>query len=108
MRPGRFPVAISVCTGIMTTLYVGLGAAGYYSKGSGVAEIVIFSLGEGPAARFASGCILVQALSQCERRAGAGGGRSCLACSQFGRGLCSSALRRVPRRSQRAANLTQT
>lgn len=64
MRPARFPLAISVCTGIMTALYCTLGATGYQSKGSGVAEIVIFSLGDGPAARFAAGCILVQALSQ--------------------------------------------
>lgn len=64
MRPARFPVAISCCTAIMTALYVGLGATGYHSKGAGVAEIVIFSLGEGPAARFAAACILVQALSQ--------------------------------------------
>lgn len=91
MRPGRFPVAISVCTGIMTTLYVGLGAAGYYSKGSGVAEIVIFSLGEGPAARFASGCILVQALSQCERRAGAGGGGEAASHAVSLAGACAAA-----------------
>ncbi|GBF97031.1 amino acid transporter [Raphidocelis subcapitata] len=66
LRPARFPLAISACTGIMTALYVGLGATGYQSKGSAVSEIVIFSLGEGPAARVASACILVQALSQCE------------------------------------------
>ena len=51
----------------MTALYAGLGAAGYWSKGSNVAEIVIFSLGESAAGRVAAACILVQALSQCER-----------------------------------------
>jgi hypothetical protein len=60
----------------MTALYAGLGATGYQSKGSAVSEIVIFSLGEGPAGRVAAACILVQALSQCEgavRGGGAGG-----------------------------------
>lgn len=59
-QPLDFPKAISVCTCIMSTLYAGLGAAGYWSKGLNVADIVIFSLGESPLARFAAGCILVQ------------------------------------------------
>ena len=67
LRPQKFPAAISACTAIMTALYAGLGAAGYWSKGSNVAEIVIFSLGESAAGRVAAACILVQALSQCER-----------------------------------------
>lgn len=75
----------------MTSLYVALGAIGYQSKGTNVAEIVIFSLGESPLARFASACILVQALSQCERgarlrRAGSGARRgrgSCLVVALF-------------------------
>lgn len=44
--------------------YAGLGAAGYWSKGLNVADIVIFSLGESPLARLAAGCILIQALAQ--------------------------------------------
>lgn len=59
-QPTDFPKAISVCTCIMSTLYAGLGAAGYWSKGLNVADIVIFSLGESRLARFAAGCILVQ------------------------------------------------
>ncbi|KAI8471654.1 MAG: transmembrane amino acid transporter protein-domain-containing protein [Monoraphidium minutum] len=64
VKPSRFPIAISTCTAIMTALYASLAAIGYQSKGSAVAEIVIFSLGDGPHARFAAACILVQALSQ--------------------------------------------
>lgn len=63
-RPASFPMAISVCTAIMTGLYVSLGAVGYQSKGAGVSEIVIFSLGEGISGRIAAACILIQALSQ--------------------------------------------
>lgn len=61
-----WPLLPAVCTAIMTALYTALGAVGYQSKGTGVAEIVIFSLGTGPWARFAAACILLQALSQCE------------------------------------------
>eukprot|EP00877_Chromochloris_zofingiensis_P014030 jgi/Chrzof1/8881/Cz03g27240.t1 len=55
---------MAACTGIMTTLYTALGAAGYWSKGHDVAEIVIFSLGESMIARLAAGCILLQAIAQ--------------------------------------------
>lgn len=68
--PTEFPKAISVCTVIMSSLYASLGAAGYWSKGLGVADIVIFSLGESPAARVAAACILVQAIAQVGRRGG--------------------------------------
>eukprot|EP00879_Flechtneria_rotunda_P019308 GHRR01020278.1.p1 GENE.GHRR01020278.1~~GHRR01020278.1.p1 ORF type:complete len:294 (+),score=89.66 GHRR01020278.1:812-1693(+) len=62
--PTEFPKAISVCTAIMSSLYAGLGAAGYWSKGLNVADIVIFSLGDSTLARLAAGCILIQALAQ--------------------------------------------
>lgn len=63
-RPAEFPKAISICTVMMSTLYASLAAAGYWSKGLNVADIVIFSLGESALARIAAGCILVQAVAQ--------------------------------------------
>eukprot|EP00195_Chlamydomonas_chlamydogama_P017158 CAMPEP_0202897894 /NCGR_PEP_ID=MMETSP1392-20130828/6545_1 /ASSEMBLY_ACC=CAM_ASM_000868 /TAXON_ID=225041 /ORGANISM="Chlamydomonas chlamydogama, Strain SAG 11-48b" /LENGTH=530 /DNA_ID=CAMNT_0049583659 /DNA_START=191 /DNA_END=1783 /DNA_ORIENTATION=+ len=63
-QPEEFPRAVSICTAIMTLLYGGLGAVGYWSRGSAITGIVIFSLGDSPRTRLASACILVQATSQ--------------------------------------------
>ncbi len=49
-----------VCTAIMTCLYGGLGAIGYWSRGDAITGIVIFSLGDTLQARIASALILVQ------------------------------------------------
>jgi vesicular inhibitory amino acid transporter len=59
-KPQEFSKAILVCTIIMASLYMSLGAVGYWSKGTEVAEIVIFSLGHGRLSRLAAGCILIQ------------------------------------------------
>ena len=63
-EPLQFSKAISICTAMMSTLYLTLGAVGYWSKGSNVAEIVVFSLGEGLLGRVAAACVLVQAIAQ--------------------------------------------
>jgi vesicular inhibitory amino acid transporter len=63
-EPLQFTKAISICTALMSTLYLTLGAVGYWSKGSNVAEIVVFSLGEGPLGRVAAACVLLQAIAQ--------------------------------------------
>ena len=62
--PAMFPRAIAVCTACMTTLYVALASAGYWSRGLNVADLCIFSLGRSNLACFAAACILVQALAQ--------------------------------------------
>lgn len=49
-----------ICTAIMGVLYGALGTIGYWSAGSGIKEIVIFSLPESPRQRVAAACILVQ------------------------------------------------
>jgi hypothetical protein len=53
------------CTCIMSVLYAALGAFGYLSCGSAASEILVFSFKDGPAARAAGACVLLQALAQC-------------------------------------------
>mmetsp|Transcript_35135 Transcript_35135/g.78203 ORF Transcript_35135/g.78203 Transcript_35135/m.78203 type:complete len:519 (+) Transcript_35135:215-1771(+) len=63
-KPQEFPRSVSICTAVMTVLYGGLGAVGYWSRGDAITGIVIFSLGDTPRSRVASALILVQATSQ--------------------------------------------
>ena len=49
-----------ICTAIMSLLYGGMGATGYWSRGDKISGIVIFSLGDTPQARIASAFILIQ------------------------------------------------
>ncbi|GLI62001.1 hypothetical protein VaNZ11_004573 [Volvox africanus] len=62
--PGRFSDAVTLCTAIMTALYGGFGAVGYWSKGSSVHGIVIFNMDPSPLAQVAAGFIFLQALAQ--------------------------------------------
>ncbi|PNH07612.1 hypothetical protein TSOC_005908 [Tetrabaena socialis] len=62
--PPRFSRAVALCTGIMTALYGGLGAVGYWSKGSSMRGIVVFNMSPGPAAQVAAGLIFLQAVAQ--------------------------------------------
>ncbi|EFJ49048.1 hypothetical protein VOLCADRAFT_104490 [Volvox carteri f. nagariensis] len=62
--PTSFSLSVMQCTVIMTALYSGFGAVGYWSKGSGVNGIVIFNMNPGPAAQIAAGFIFFQALAQ--------------------------------------------
>ncbi|GBF89647.1 hypothetical protein Rsub_02365 [Raphidocelis subcapitata] len=63
-QPSRFPEAVTACTGIMSLLYLALGAFGYLSCGADATEILVFSFREGPAARAAGAFVLLQALAQ--------------------------------------------
>ncbi len=47
----------------MTAMYGGLGAAGYWSRGAGIKEIIIFALGTSPRVRVAAAFILAQVRS---------------------------------------------
>ncbi|GIL51251.1 hypothetical protein Vafri_7121, partial [Volvox africanus] len=62
--PGKFSDAVTLCTAIMTALYGGFGAVGYWSKGSSVHGIVIFNMDPSPLAQVAAGFIFLQALAQ--------------------------------------------
>ncbi len=59
-EPRRFSSAVTLCTAIMTTLYGGFGAVGYWSKGSSVHGIVIFNMAPGTAAQIAAAFIFFQ------------------------------------------------
>ncbi|KAI8464358.1 MAG: transmembrane amino acid transporter protein-domain-containing protein [Monoraphidium minutum] len=63
-RPAKFPVAVTACTGIMSSLYAALGAFGYVACGAAASEILVFSFPDGGAARAAGACVLLQALAQ--------------------------------------------
>lgn len=63
-QPRHFPRAVTICTIIMAFLYGALGFIGYWSKGEGVADIIIFSIGSGLWGRVAAGLILLQAIAQ--------------------------------------------
>lgn len=63
-KPQDFSKAVNLCTLLMGLLYLLVGAVGWWSKGDTIGGILIFSLGESPLVRFASGCILIQAISQ--------------------------------------------
>ncbi|GFR52080.1 hypothetical protein Agub_g14540 [Astrephomene gubernaculifera] len=63
-QPSRFSHAVSLCTTIMTVLYGGFGAVGYWSKGASIQGIVIFNMTPGPAAQVAAAFIFLQALAQ--------------------------------------------
>lgn len=62
--PSRFTTSVNACTAIMTALYGGLGAVGYWSKGSSMSGIVIFNMRPGKPAQVAAALILLQALAQ--------------------------------------------
>ncbi|GLC36986.1 hypothetical protein PLESTB_000171200 [Pleodorina starrii] len=62
--PARFSAAVTLCTAIMTALYGGFGAVGYWSKGSNVHGIVIFNMSPGLPAQIAAAFIFFQALAQ--------------------------------------------
>ena len=63
-RPSEFPKAVNLCTLLMGLLYLAVGVVGWWSKGDKITGILIFSLEDTPLVRFASGCILLQAISQ--------------------------------------------
>ena len=63
-KPADFSKAVNLCTLLMALLYLLVGAVGWWSRGDAIKGILIFSLGDSPLVRFASGCILIQAISQ--------------------------------------------
>ena len=58
--PARFSLSVTLCTAIMTALYGGFGAVGYWSKGSSIHGIVIFNMSPGPASQIAAAFIFFQ------------------------------------------------
>ncbi|PNW82897.1 hypothetical protein CHLRE_06g298750v5 [Chlamydomonas reinhardtii] len=62
--PNNFSKAVMMCTGIMTALYGGFGAIGYWSKGASVHGIAVFSMRAGVLAQIAAAFIFFQALAQ--------------------------------------------
>ena len=59
-QPSRFAAAVSLSTPIMSVVYLGVGIIGYWSRGRGVQEIIIFAMGTDTWSRVAAGAILFQ------------------------------------------------
>lgn len=58
--PSRFTSAVALSTPIMSVAYLSLGMIGYWSRGRGVQEIIIFGTGMDVWSRIAAGAILFQ------------------------------------------------
>jgi hypothetical protein len=63
-KPGRFSSAVALSTPIMSVAYLSLGMIGYWSRGRGVQEIIIFGTGMDAWSRIAAGAILFQVFSR--------------------------------------------
>ena len=62
-KPARFTSAVALSTPIMSVAYLSLGVIGYWSRGRGVQEIIIFGTGMDVWSRIAAGAILFQVFS---------------------------------------------
>ena len=59
-KPAQFTSAVALATPIMSGAYLCLGMIGYWSRGRGVQEIIIFGTGVDVWSRVAAGAILFQ------------------------------------------------
>lgn len=59
-KPAQFTSAVALATPIMSGAYLCLGMIGYWSRGRGVQEIIIFGTGMDVWSRVAAGAILFQ------------------------------------------------